>query len=362
MRKVGIITFHRAINYGAMLQAVALQRAITELGYPAELIDYVDRLYERYKTTYRSSGVVQSAMRYALSGKKLAKKRKFERFLEENAIISKRRYDSDSVHRAGEEYGTYITGSDQVFNPLITERDSNYLLAFVKDKTKCNSYAASIGLNSLTTEDAQWLKAHVSGFNRVFVREEMARRILTAIGIANVDVVADPTLLLSVDEWKKMEKSVRLPKRYILSYGFHRNESMERAITEQARRTGLPVCEVSDSVRRYKAGRLQIGGVGPAEWLFLVHNADYVFTNSYHGMIFGFLFGRQVWVCDPGDGTFSRMTDFLMRIGCENRILDIGGLDILWEDQVDFSKIQSVLTEMGTHSKQLLLEMLRRYD
>ena len=219
LEKVGIITFHRAINYGAMLQAVALQKAIEKMGLPSELIDYVDRLYDHYQISYRSSNVVKSVIKYILYNKVRLRNKRFEDFLKSNAKISNEKFDNQSIHNIKEnDYRLFVTGSDQVFNPLIVDYDANYLLDFVKDKCKCNSYAASIGLEQLSEKDANWLKGYLVDFNKLLVRERTGQDLLRALDINNSELVVDPTLLLNMDEWAKMEHSVKTPKHYILDF------------------------------------------------------------------------------------------------------------------------------------------------
>ena len=357
MKKVGIITFHRAINYGAMLQAVALQRAIEKMGFFSELIDYVDHLYDHYRISYRSSNAVKSMLKYLLYSKVRLRNKRFEDFLKSNSKLSARKYDRQNIHSIDESiYGVFITGSDQVFNPRIIDYDANYLLDFVNDKCKCNSYAASIGLEKLSEEDAIWLKGHLVDFNKLLIREKNGQDLLCSLGLNHSELVVDPTLLLHVDEWEKMEHVVKVPKHYILSYGFHKNEHMEFGVVEQSRRTGMPVCEISDRIRPNN-NRIKMRGIGPAEWLYLIHHADYIFTNSFHGMIFSFIFNKQVWVSDSNDGTFSRMEDFLVSLGCEDRILNSNKMNNK-EIPINYVAVNKLMIKKVLDSKKILFDIL----
>ena len=361
MKKIGIITFHRAINYGAMLQAIALQQAVSKLGYDAELIDYVDRLYDHYKISYKTSNPVTSGVKYLFSGNARKRNQRFEQFLLDNAKLSARQYNSGNISSFDEtSYTAFITGSDQTFNPIIVDYDDNYVLGFVKDKNKCNSYAASIGLAELTEENRKWIKSNVEGYHSVLVREKTGIELLNGLGIFNTLLVCDPTFLISSDTWKKMQHPVKTPKHYILHYGFKRNNLMEAKARQLSIETGYPIYTISDRIKRDERGYEKFSGIGPGEWLYLIAHADHIVTNSFHGMIFSFIFNRQVWIADSNDGTFSRMEDFLDEMNCTYRILK-GADSEVEERMIPYDKVNQLMREYINESKDILKETLRDY-
>lgn len=362
MKKVGIVTFHRAVNYGAMLQAVALQNAVCELGYDAELIDYTDSLYEHYKIVCKSSNPIKAMTKYLLSGNARKRNRRFEQFLLKNARLTNTQYDSETINSLEQiNYMAFITGSDQTFNPIIVDYDANYILEFVKDKNKCNSYAASIGLAELTDKDKDWIKSNVEDYHAILVREKTGIELLNKIGICNTELVCDPTFLLSQKVWTKMQHPVKVPEHYILFYGFKSNEYMEKKANELMKETGYPIYTISDGIRRDKRGYKKFSAIGPGEWLYLVANADYIVTNSFHGMIFSFIFNRQVWIADSNDGTFSRMGDFLSYIECENRILR-GASDPNEDTIIPYEKVNEYMSQYISQSKYILEKILKDYS
>lgn len=361
MKKVGIITFHRAINYGAMLQAVALQKAVNEMGYDAELIDYVDQLYNHYRISYKTSNPVKSVAKYIFSRSARKRNLRFEQFLLENARISDRQYNSGNISSLDESsYMAFITGSDQTFNPIIVEYDDNYVLGFVKNKNKCNSYAASIGLADLTEENKNWLKTNVQKYHAVLVREKTGIKLLNKIGIMNTLLVCDPTFLVSADMWMKMQRPVKTPEHYILHYGFKRNTCMEKKTQRLSIETGYPIYTISDRIKNDDRGYKKFSGIGPGEWLYLIAKADYIVTNSFHGMIFSFIFNRQVWIADSNDGTFSRMEDFLEKMNCTYRILkdDLGEIE---GSMIPYQDVNPLMRKYIRESKDILKEILKEY-
>ncbi|PWJ36999.1 polysaccharide pyruvyl transferase [Fibrobacter succinogenes subsp. elongatus] len=363
MRKVGIITFHRAVNYGAMLQAVALQRAISNLGYDAEILDYVDSLYDHYKISYKSSNFIKSTIKFLLSNGARKRNYRFEKFLIENAKISETQYNRNSINQIDEnQYIAFVTGSDQTFNPVIVDYDTNYTLGFVHNKSKCNSYAASIGLSTLNDKQKAWIKENVNGFHKVLVREKTGLDLLASIGVVNTTLVCDPTFLLPSEEWKSMAHKVKTPKHYILYYGFKKNHAMEKMVQSLSTETEYPIYTISDSIKFDKRGYKKFSGIGPGEWLYLIANADYIVTNSFHGMIFSFIFNKQVWIADSNDGTFSRMEDFLTKINCCNRILnDECEFTNCLTEKINYDNINNLMREYVDKSKQTLENLLVDY-
>lgn len=354
MKKIGIMTFHRAINYGAMLQAVALQQAIKRMGYEAELIDYVDKLYDHYEISYQASNIVKTLLKYLLSGKVRLRNKRFEQFLLANADISEQTYSKDTIRNIDEDaYRQFFTGSDQVFNPSIIDYDENYLLGFVHNKNKCNSYAASIGLSELSEMEQKWLGRYIKDYHRILIREKSGQNILNQMGLRNSILVADPTFLLTKDEWEAMEHKIKIPKHYILCYGFQRNEYMENCVNMLSEDRNMLVCVISDRLISDGSLRKQLRGIGPAEWLYLIHSADYIVTNSFHGMVFSFIFQKQVWVADSNDGTFSRMEDFLDEMGCHKRIVK-GREQAIIESNIDYALVKPKLEDYVARSRAVL--------
>lgn len=325
MSKIGIVTFHRAINYGAMLQAVAVQRAIKNMGENSELIDYTDKLYDHYKVSYKSSNRLKSILKYFASWKKRLKSKRFEKFLYANSSLSDRKYSKNDIGKIHEEdYKFFFTGSDQVFNPQIVDYDDTYLLGFVKDKNKCCSYAGSIGLSQLNGKEQKWLFKYLKDFRKILIREKTGQKLLEEMEISGSELVCDPTFLLGKAEWESMEHETKIPPHYILKYGFKDNYYMNRCIETLQKKANIPVLVISDVLinRDYAKKNVFLrGGVGPAEWIYLIHHADYIVTNSFHGMIFSFIFNKQVKIADSNDGTFSRMEDFLKEMGCGDCII-----------------------------------------
>lgn len=149
MKKVGILTFQRASNYGAALQMYALQRKIRDLGYDAEVIDFIcPQVFDGYKPflinhLFHPRALIGDFLNASI---KVGRNHRFDTFTRKTMRFS-RPLTKDKLSSVSDSYDVYVVGSDQVWNPLITGSESAYFLDFVKDKSKRRSYAASFGVS-----------------------------------------------------------------------------------------------------------------------------------------------------------------------------------------------------------------------
>lgn len=164
--RIGIITFHRAINYGAVLQTYALQKFLNVSNYDAEVIDYrCEHMENFYKTFTIKDKSVKQIIRGMLNFKNTyKKKREFYRFLDQNVRISTEVYDKFNIDKANLRYDKFITGSDQVFNFACTDFDKTYFLQFVKNCDNKLSYAASFGMKEIPDSYVNDYKSLLSTF------------------------------------------------------------------------------------------------------------------------------------------------------------------------------------------------------
>ena len=202
--KIGIITFHRAVNYGAVLQAYALQHALEGLGAQAEILDYRNRYIESCYDPYSLKGNKLKALAKIalLGGVRRKKNEAFRSFNKKYLRLSEAVYkDSEQLAGAEKFYDAFITGSDQVWNTSCADFDPAYFLTFVKDKKKKNSYAASFGLSEIPKEYEAEYKKRLAGYRQISVREAQGRALVKELTGRDVPVVLDPTLLLTEKDW-----------------------------------------------------------------------------------------------------------------------------------------------------------------
>lgn len=318
MRKIGIVTFQRALNYGALLQMYALQKFISKhFGqYHVEVLDYFSPLCEKECTLKNIKGknIVMSALK---KFNFLMKRHKFDEFIKKHVNISKR-YDTGSIQEAQNEYNVLISGSDQVWNPLIIGGDMNYLLKFSDVSVKA-SYAASIGKTELSPEDRDLYKNQLKQFKSISVREKSAKKILDGfLESNNIAVNVDPTLLLPSDHWEKLTVSKKR-NRYLMVYQVKYSQALLRKAKEFAKNKNLEVVYVGPFTK--EKGMRYVPAPSVNMLLGLFKNADYVFTNSFHGTVFSIQFSRRFFVdLLFSDGRNDRITDLLSVLHLTSRM------------------------------------------
>ena len=333
--KVGILTFHNAINYGAVLQAYALQQTVVALGAECEIIDYrcpaVEKQYRRKKIKECANWKVY--VNDILSLHRLDKKKEaFRKFQFQNLILSERTENiSETV---SEKYDVIIVGSDQVFNPKNTDGDSAYLLNF-NGKAKKTAYAASIGNNAFLN---LWQEKYgidykmlLGKFAAMSFREKEAADFATQLLGQTYRTVLDPVLLAGNPLWNRFVRPAP-EEEYVFVYNLGNIPLLVDAVLKVQEKTGLKVYVANKDIkgdflfRQYQ----DISSASPEEFLKRLSNARYVLTDSFHGTAFSILFHKNFYsVGNPGkDNANSRLRCLLSELGLENRMISsVDGVD-----------------------------------
>lgn len=323
--KVGILTFHRADNYGAMLQAYALMTELNDLGCNAEIIDYrcdaIENQYYPYKMLpSKRRNFIKWGWHLCKNFWVIPKKNK-------NGIKCKEFRDkyfkmSRSVKTASDraaienEYDLIITGSDQIWSYAITRcADDWYCFKRSGGKAYIASYAASVGsvaqFNTHFFEYEDRLKA----YDAISVREEDAKEYLEKKLNRPIQKVLDPTLIVDPDIWNKVAVSPR-NDHYVFYYDVERNEVANQIANETANKEGIPLVHYDQ--KKFTDKNLALDA-GPDEFIGLIRNADYVVTSSFHGTVFSTLYKKKfVSVLHPTTG--ARVKTLLTDLNLADRI------------------------------------------
>lgn len=320
--KAGILTFHRASNYGAVLQTYALQTAISKFGIDCEVIDYecphLHQMHSPLSFLY-AKGLKMKLMQLAYIQVKQRRRKLFAAFVSRKLNLSSSRYIGEKElcadGKLANTYDRFIVGSDQVWNPRLTNLDSAYFLSFVEDSIKKTSYAASFGVSGLSDEVAKVIAEYLDSFSKIYVRENRGADLVNAMIGKDVPIVLDPTLLLTPQEWDKFAKKIPQDK-YIIVYTIDRSPKLIDFALDLSNKTGLQVIYINDSLFRYAKIRY-LSVAMPEEWVGLFASAEYVVTNSFHGMAFALNYNKEVCVGLSIDKVNhnSRLTSLLEMLG-----------------------------------------------
>ena len=280
-----IFTINGYHNYGNRLQLFALTKILNRMGFNTKV--YWPKFLNRTRNfLFRNMPIL---------GLKYKKERKLRSFT--------KHYLPKSSKCWGIKYS--VVGSDQVWNPKWLP-NSPYLLDAPNRGVKI-SYAASMGVDTLTREQKQLFKQQLQNYDAISVREKAAKELLQPLTNKPIEVVLDPTLLLDVSDYKKIEKrpvDVSAKEKYILCYILGNKETLDY-IERFAAKKGFRMILFSD-----KSG----SDYGIEEFLYLVHHAELICTDSFHACVFSFLFDRPFVVFRRTGGAsymYSRLQNLL---------------------------------------------------
>lgn len=293
--KIGIITFHKSNNYGAVLQAYALQHVISRYA-ECEIIDYRSDAVsgEKKLMDLKRASSLKGLLKRVVAEKYYENKTgNFNKFLE-NCRLSKKVYTAKNIVEANQDYDLFITGSDQVFNLAMTHGDRSYYLNFVSAEKKKIAYAASLGFYRFESEDALTRKLLCS-MDCISCRETEAARAVEQFTGRSVEVVLDPSLLLNRKEWESVEEPYdRLPSSYILLYLVSPENRYFKPVLEMAAALNLPLYYINYSPRLRLSPKIKnMLNVSPGQFLYLIHHAAYVITNSFHGTVLSIIYRKN---------------------------------------------------------------------
>lgn len=375
---IGILTFHKSVNYGSVLQAWALQRMLTLKGFDSEIIDYEPERYGRLYNVFLKPDSVRSLAinmnRLPVSPILARQNRSFARFRQENLRLSRETYRADNQEEiADRNYEAVVCGSDQIWNTKAKDADFVYYLPFPIPGRKA-AYAVSLNIGSFEgIENRERYKEWISDFDYLSCREEDGvDKLRSLLGQEHrVDLALDPTLLHNKVEFARITSPRLIRGKYIFVYYVWFNSSIVSAARRIARKTGLPVytIEMAKGSRAYL--RLIKNGIhpvtrhlAPGDYLSLIKNAAYVVTDSFHGTSFSLVFEKQ-FVCindKAGENDYKndvRITGILRRLGLQDRFItseEADGFDL--DAPIDYGRVTKKRLQLAEESFGRLAKVL----
>lgn len=323
--KVACLTFHDSSNYGAVLQAYALQYKLSKLGYNYSIINYSNAEKFKHDSLLKKNkelDIFHYFYKLLSFPYNLYKKNKFLKFSDKFLNITKKHNKFSELQCLSKEYDFIICGSDQVWNAEMVRFDQAYFLKFVDEKKKKIAYAASFGKAILNRESSEFYYRMLQDFDKISVREKNGEYIVKKIANKNAKVVLDPTLLLGISEWKNIAIMPEYNIPYILVYVLRHDPLILNFINLLKNKTGMKLVYISRGlVPMVREGATSIPS--PEEWVGLFLKASFVVTNSFHGTAFSVNFNRPFFTFingNPKDGTNSRIVDFLDLVGLRYRL------------------------------------------
>lgn len=360
--KVGILTFHRAKNYGAVLQCYALQAYINSLSFNVEVIDYFPEYFKaqdkilpfaKMKGKNFKGKVFEMYSFFATLFPVITKRRAFNKFLL-SLPLSVSQYDETGFSSEG--YDVIIVGSDQVWNTDITHGIDQYFAGLFPHKgTKLVSYAASTMHAKEDGTKQYYYEQIISHFDRLSVRETRLNDYLNSLKPHVSVCVADPVLLLSKEQWKEMSIMPK-EKGYLLVYTVPEDPRVMLLAGKIAKRRGLKIVQLVAKIAPRRKGLCR-QCVSPQQFVGYFQNADYVVTTSFHGTAFSILFQRQFCTLMLGSPVDERARGLLQKVGLASQAVEANILRVPTDD-INYSKVEESLNKYLQVSKSYLDEIL----
>lgn len=365
--RIKIITCHDVYNVGASLQAYAFSAYLKKLNQQVEIINYKPKYLEHFelfgsvpnkfnkpfiRTVYHTAKF-PGRLRARLS----KRKREYDYFTAKYLPLTAKRYNNFNELLADPpDADIYFAGSDQIWNTQFENgKDPAFYLCFAHEGVVKASYAASFSVDKIADEYKSTIFKWLSDFDFISVREDSGVDIVTSLGIHNVIQTIDPVFLLSASEWQKLEKEIDINEKYIVLYDFDLNSE----ITEFAKKVSKILnCKIYSILPSKKADRT-FSQEGPNTFLYLIHNAEFVISNSFHATAFSLIFNRPFVVFNRKDSINTRMRDLLSGLKMSNRIIgnsNTKDFHLLMES--DYSEAEELINLQIQKSEQFINSVL----
>ncbi|MBM6691896.1 polysaccharide pyruvyl transferase family protein [Bifidobacterium pullorum subsp. saeculare] len=354
----GILTFINTLNYGAELQAYALSKTLSNLGYPTRIINY-ECAAVKERETHPLPRIIDIKNPRHFAGLL----RRYFAFFKRNKNFKRfnKKYISlgDVIHNPQEilnQYPRIIVGSDQVWCPEITGYDLTFILpGHRQSNQKIISYAASFGDKPFPVKYKSEFSKAISQFNALSVREENGINILKSWNIDNAVVCVDPTLLLDQAQWNEIARPVKTPKCYVLAYVVSEREKTLHYAKQAARKLNAKLLYLNAYDVRPIFGAKNVNSCAPDEFLSLIKNAKLVVTSSFHGLCFSILFNKQFRYALSAKKEKSRLYNLASQLGLE--CYDITNTNL--NDYINYSKVNLKISALKADSLNYLRMSLK---
>lgn len=320
---VGILNFgsYSTTNYGAVLVAFAMEKAIAKIGYKPTTINFVPSAH-LFQVT---SDCVFSTFR--------------KHFLHLTGICTSKVELKKNINP---KFYRLCIGSDQIVRAG-WHHDFIYYLDWAYGKKTLISYAASFGKANLrmTVTEQKNAKKCINRFDAFSVRESSGMAIMDKYFNKKCSVVCDPTMLLDANDYQPiidMEAKIKTPPEYVAFYFLNNNREILSKIGENH--------TLVDAYRDENGKYRTVG-----DWLYIIKNAKFVVTDSFHGSIFSIIFQKQFIALPTLNGGNERLKNLMSMLGTDKFIMNGDIVDEkLFEHKIDYAKFAATLSEIKAAS------------
>lgn len=370
--RTATLTWYTGNNYGSTMQAYALQTTLKKLGHTNDILAYSPKKLDAWKLKFQNHSV-KATLSYKINEfyvKKFHKNSQmpdnmflFDAFREQYMTFSKPYSSARDLEGALQEYDAFLCGSDQIWSPYYF--DPVYFLNFVPDAKRKVPYAPSLGVSAVPEYAKKRFVNSVKAFEKISVREQQGADVIKDLTGLDATVVADPSLLLTAEEWADLAKPMPKvqEKPYILCYFLRNNDKYHQVVQTIAKKHGLEVRIIPMVKGDFDRPGVITEAVGPQEWISLIANANMVVTDSFHCTVFSILFEKdfatfRAFAADNKRSQNSRIEHLLHKTGLEDRIVGLDAEDLLPVSKEQYRKAKEALKPFVEASLEWLKEAL----
>jgi hypothetical protein len=369
--RIAVITWFQDSNYGTVLQAVALQRALKSKGYDVSLINYTPRreitidLKASIRKRANHKADVKCAQWYKKANKEgfAGKDEAFRRSITANCKMTPPVYSDAEFSQIAGNFDAYICGSDQVWNPYWL--DGRYYLDFVPENKIRIAYAPSFGISKIPDDKKNKIKQYLDKFQAISVRETEGAKAVEEITGRKIKCVCDPVNLLTKDQWNEYAKAAPgIKKPYVFYYFLTYQPEHWHAVKRFAEKKGMRIAGIPVVGRQYYFYRSQkYSFASPEEFVKLISDASYVFTDSFHAASFSIILQKQFYVFErfPDDIQYSqnsRVNNLLRKTDLDFRRVKYRNSKINEQTDINYSIVSKKLDRWISDSEGYLLDAL----
>lgn len=331
--QVGLFTIYQVPNYGSVLQTYATQCVLEQQGHVCSIINYIYPNEWHWSQGARRPNRIKTLIRKFIPSKKTTVlndfRKKYLKLTREYANLD------ELSNESWKNIDAFVVGSDQVWNPRFLRGDKAFMLSFAPTNKSRYSIASSFATDSLPTELRRKYEKELSQFKAISVREvngvDIIQKELSIV--RPVEVILDPTLLLSKKDWMSLIPRSKFIKQrpyilfYMWAYAFEPRPYIYEVVKHYKQKMNCEVIALEGFTSSNRAHGLDMQKADAStisEFIDLFANADLVVTSSFHGTAFALNFGCPLISIVPDNAGDDRQTTLLKSVGAESSVVTIG--------------------------------------
>lgn len=386
MKKLGICACYQHKNYGSQLQSYATTVELARRNIDFEIIRYkkkttplllIKSLPRLLNPIFINDRIIETSQKKMmlklhpqLAQDNAVRNAAFDKFSQSRfKKLSPVYYGYEQLKEQSKKYTAVMVGSDQLWSPSgITS--NFYNLMFADNNTVKISYATSFGVSQINPRYHKIYNTFLNRLNFISVRENSGKKIVEELSSNKAEVVCDPVILLDAEQWLKEIPNKRLyDEPYIFAYFLGKSAEYRDAVTKFAKQKGLKIVTEPHMDSYNKAdenfGDYTPFDIGPAEFVNLIRNAEYVFTDSFHGSVFSMLYQKHFLVFNrysdnSSSSKNSRIDSFCKNYGLSDRRYNGNIADV--ENKINYEDVLGKVDEHRQKSKAFLDRALACFD